>query len=517
MKKFIIILLLTTIIALQSCDLDINDNPNSATSSSITVDLVLPAALANTGKNLITYNSYGSFLVGYQLPGAGISGYGSTYTYNYTSSDNTTLWLDVLDNLSDYQAIINKADAQNQYVLYAAVSHIMKAFNFQLLVDTYGDVPYTESLLGDRNLTPGFNDDASVYEALVKELNEAIATIDKNSSDIGVTVSEITSISDPLFKGDLSSWKQFANNIKLRLLVRASGSSIDSFVDTAFDSFSSDGFLKEDITVNPGYSSSGTQNPYWSTLHSSIAGSITTAANYYIPSAYTLTYYDGTVLLDSIRGKLIYNDFKNGVKSGQLGDETNNPTSAKYVWTGYKNGTGLFKDRTQDQPIFFASEIYFLLAEAALKGYVLDGDAKNNFEQGILASFQYLEEDVSGNIDGDVEDDFDIYLGDNTTSYLVNYDLASTDAERLEAIITQKYIAFNYLYGHESWNEFRRTTYPKITGTKAKTTFVSIKTQSTRTDKLPVRLIYPQSEYNLNKNVPTLSNAFSNPIFWDKD
>lgn len=516
MKKYILYLFSVALIAFQSCDLDINDNPNSATASSVTPDLVLPAALASTASNVVTYDSYGSFLVGYQLPGSGISGYGSTYTYNFTSSDNTGLWNDVFSNLRNYQYIINKAKSDSTYSLYGAVSRIAKVYNFQLLIDTYGSVPWKEGLEGSANLSPKFDNDYDAYKYLVEELDNAISLINANGGKVGVGVSGITTTADPLFSGDLTKWKRFANNIKLRLLVRASGSSINPYVQTAFNSFSSDGFLTEDATVNPGYSTSGTQNPYWNTFHSSIAGSITTAANYYIPSTYVLGFYNGNVLQDSIRGKLIYKGYPS-VSSGQLADQTNNPSSPHYVWTGKGDGTGLFKARTQSQPIFLASEIYFLLAEAALKGHVLYGDAKTNFQSGILASFKYLRADVNGSYLAGVNPatDFATYLSDNTGNYLADYSAATNDAQRLEAIITQKYIALNYIHGHEAWNEFRRTTYPTISGTSATTTFVSIRSQSTRSDKLPVRQIYPQAEYNLNANVPTLSDAFSNPIFWD--
>lgn len=516
MKKYILFILIS-FIALQSCNLDINDNPNDATGTSVTADFVLPAALASTASNIVTYNSYGSFIAGYQLPGAGISGYGSTYTYNFTSTDNTALWTSVYDNLRDYQFVINQADTKPKYVLYAAVARIQKVFNYELLIDTYGDVPWTDGLKGSANLSPKFDKDADAYQLLIKELDDAIASITANASNVGVSVQALNTAADPLFNGDLTKWKQYANNIKLRLLIKASGSSINSFVQNAFATFSADGFLKEDALVNPGYSTTANQNPSWEALHSSTAGSITTAANYYIPSKYILTFYNGSVLQDSTRGKLVYKGYPGSTASGQLGDETNNPTSPRYVWTGKADGTGIFKDRTQGQPIFLASEVYFLLAEAALKGHTLDGTAKSNFENGILASFAYLRQKANKTYASGVNPATDLatYLVNNSGKYLVDYSAATTDAQRLEAIITQKYIALNYIHGHEAWNEFRRTTYPKINGTAASTTFVSVKSQSARADKLPVRQIYPQAEYNLNVNVPTLQNAFSNPIFWD--
>jgi hypothetical protein len=97
----------------------------------------------------------------------------------------------------------------------------------------------------------------------------------------------------------------------------------------------------------------------------------------------------------------------------------------------------------------------------------------------------------------------------------VNYSLATTNAQRLEAIITQKYIALNFVNGFEAWQEYKRTGYPAISGTTATSTFVSLQSSATTADRLPVRNIYPTTEYNLNPNVPSGLSAYTSKIFWD--
>jgi hypothetical protein len=94
--------------------------------------------------------------------------------------------------------------------------------------------------------------------------------------------------------------------------------------------------------------------------------------------------------------------------------------------------------------------------------------------------------------------------------------LATTTAQKTEAIITQKYIALNYVNSEESWNEYRRTTYPKNTlGTSGIASFTSIVSESTRPDKLPTRIIYPSSEGSYNSaNVPKNITPFKDLIFW---
>jgi hypothetical protein len=529
MKKYYKIKLFTVLIfaaLLSSCDLNINDNPNSATSSVITPDLTFSAVLASTVYNQIYYGYAASgYFAGFQVPGNGVSGYGDQYTYNYTSGSVTVAWTYIFEGLRDYNTIIKRAKEDSKYALFGGISHILKAYSYQLLVDAYGDVPYSEALLGSEgNYTPKYDKDSDVYQALVAELDEAIAIIKENQDNVGAGVIGLNSISDPAFAGNLTKWIQFANNIKLRLLIRAQGSSIDAFVHDALSKFSSEGFLKEDVFVNPGYNATSQQNPYWTLYHSSVAGVAPQTATFFIPSKYVFSFYNGAKLTDNFRGALVYKGFPN-TPSGQLADETNNPASTRAIWfVGTGTGTtasdakGILKSRSASAPLFFAANIYFLLAEAALTGHALDGDVNTNFLKGISASFAFLALNGTSTTLPDVTADVQTYLDDNAGNYLVNIDLADSNEKKLEAIITQKYIALNILDSNEAWNEFKRTAYPKISGTDPINTFVSISSQSTRPDKLPVRLVYPQSEYNLNgDNVPKITDAYSNPIFWDKD
>ena len=301
------------------------------------------------------------------------------------------------------------------------------------------------------------------------------------------------------------------------------------FVQAAFAGFSEEGFLKEDALVNPGYNASAQQNPYWTVYHSSVIGVISYPAQYYIPSVYILSFYDGSKLTDAKRGALLYRGWPS-VPSHQLGNQTGRPYSPGYIWhigTGAgltaSDAAGILKSRSAPAPLFFAFEAHFLLAEAALYGLDPDGsglDAKAHFENGVKASFDYLEREGAANSlppGANPQADAEAYISANSWSYLVNFDLADSHEKKLEAIITQKYIASNILNANEAWNEFRRTGYPAISGSAPRSTFVSVLSQSTRADKLPVRLIYPQSEYNLNANTPKIEDAYSNPIFWDKN
>jgi hypothetical protein len=521
------ILAVAGLVLLNACDLDINDDPNRATGTLVTPNFIFPAVVATTVYNTVNYYNYssGAYFVGHQTPGDGIAGFGDVYTYSLSSGFVPNAWIRVFDDLRDLQTIIRKGEEAPQYVVYGAISHVWKVLNYQLLVDEYGDVPYLEGLDGGSgNFTPKYDKGADVYKYLVEELDGAIKVLQANIGTTGLAA--LNKSTDPVFQGNLTKWIQFANNLKLKLLVRARGTEIDSFVQSAFGTFSSEGFLKDNVLANPGYQKGVQENPVWEFYHSSITGGRSTASSYYLPTFYVFTFYNGPKLNDPVRGALTYKNFPE-TPVWKLGDESpDRPHSDLYTWfvgegagLTASDSKGIVKSRTASAPVLLAAETYFLLAEAAVYGHAVDGDAKSNFEKGIEASFAYLDlygenTDIS-NID--VAEEVADYLKLNDGSYLANFDKATTTEQKLEAIITQKYVALNILGSGEAWTEFRRTGYPAISGTDPSTTFVSTQSSSPRADKLPIRLIYPINEQNLNENAPKIRDGFTNPIFWDRD
>ncbi|MFD2920256.1 SusD/RagB family nutrient-binding outer membrane lipoprotein [Terrimonas rubra] len=542
MKKLKYIIVASIAIAtMGSCKkfLDINKNPNSATES--TPELVLPQALTSTGNAMVGYNSYGGWQVGYMANAGGFGGFGSALTYNYGQNDYNGLW-NLYDNLQDYQYIIEKTGDDPLYANYNAIARIMKAMGFQMLVDQYNNIPYTNALKGSANVAPSYDNAEDIYRDLYSQLDQAITIINNAASQFPLNPGTTSfGSADPIFKGNMTSWKQLANTLKLKLLIRASAKSTFSGVTPSFDAA---GFITADVISNPGYGKvDGQQNPMWSTYHSSVAGASAQSGRSNITTNYVVTFYNGVKLLDANRAKAIYRGGTSPIRN-QLGITDDNVPEAPAngpVWfsgngstfafgddpdgtTSAKSAVGVLKGRNMGMVIMLAAESYFLQAEARVKGILTSGaTAKDLFEDGIEASFTYLYKNSTGNIAANPLNltnpvaDAASYLTDNGTSKLVNFDLATTNAEKLEAIITQKYIALNFIHGHEAWNEFRRTGYPTISGTAANTTFVSVLSAATTPDKLLGRVQYPASEYQINsKNVPSGITVFGSYVFWDR-
>ncbi|HTJ50730.1 MAG TPA: SusD/RagB family nutrient-binding outer membrane lipoprotein [Cyclobacteriaceae bacterium] len=527
MKRVSIIMILLVAAVMYSCNdyLDINENVNKPTS--VAPELVFPQALTSTADNLDNFNTYGMQIGGYAANAGGYGGFNETVSYAYTPNNYSNLWLEY-DNLEDYQYIIDqtKGDSTNLY-LYAAAK-IMKCYGFQLLVDAYNNVPYSQALSGEKYLTPVYDDATKIYDSLALSLDDAIAAIKKGQSfDI-----KPTSITTPdiVFKGDMTKWIKLANTIKLRLFVRAG-----SKVTFTNPTISTDGFLTEDALINPGYTKDNNrQNPKWDTWAFGYTGSAGNKA--WIPSTFIMTYYDTTKIADPFRGSAMYYQFaiKGGTGTNQLGYEATgipkSPDGSFWYPTDvtrkeFTDTTGVLKGPSAGYPMFLAAESYFLQSEAALRT-MISGDAETLFNTGIKASISYTYQLSDGTIEKDTFDTSDkriafmdtAYHKINSTNYLVNFNLAGSFEEQLEAIITQKYLALNMINSHEGWNEYRRTGYPKVSGSTAEGTFASKVSLSTRVDKLPSRILYPTSEVQYNSsNVPSATtNSFTSLIFWAK-
>ena len=503
--------------------LAINTNPNNATTA--TPEAILPQAIVSTASNMSGFNNYGAELVGYAANAGGYGGFGSNWTYNFAPTDYSTLWSNTFNTLQDFQAVMTYSAADTTHGLFNAVARIMKVYNYQLLVDTYNNIPYSQALQGANDATPKYDDAKTVYPALAVQLDSAIAIINGAAS----SQAALTSATDPMFGGNMTSWIQFANTLKLRLILRASA--VVSFANTSFDPA---GFLAADAIVNPGYAKvSGQQNPTWNYWVQTYAGGNGQRA--WMPATYSFAYYDGSKLTDTFRGMAIYYTFPK-TPNNQLGNGASSVPSAPSTTNGWYSGStstlgnavGVMKGYNMGQPLLLAAESYFLQAEGQMRSIITSsGTVDSLFYMGIKSSFKYtyelpddktIGEDTYGNNLDYVHDD-SAYLAENNTSYLVNFSLAGTPAQQLEAIITQKYIALNMVNSQESWNEYRRTGYPTCSqfNNDPVNSFASTLSQSSRPDKLPTRILYPASEYSYNAaNVPTGISPYTSLIFWAK-
>ena len=488
-KRLIVVAFLAAFIG--SCKkqlLDINTSPNDPTTASATPDLVLSAALQNTAAQYSNPTADSRFaFAGLWLGHISYSGNYAIATENisYAITNNfaAAAFANIYDNLEDYD-FVEKKGAETGNVFYRGIGILMKAYNFQTLVDLYGNIPYTEALQGTGVSKPKYDDAKAIYDDLAKKMDTAIALLKTAvSGSIG---------GDIMFAANPTNWVKFANTVKLRLLLRQSQKADRAaYIAAEVAKFAGASFLDIDAAVNPGYlNSAGKANPFWG---SNINTSGTYTQDFYRAGQYAIDFFQAH------NDPRISRYFKTAAtpggtyKGNYFGDQgvPNSQTS--------EFGPGILKAFSQAAPIMLAAESYFLQAEAIVRGWLPGGAAaaKTAYQNGVKESFRYLG----------------LTAAQATTYYSqagdkeVNWDATAGTAEQIALIIRQKWAALAVINELEPYNDYRRLKLPAN---------IPLSNSPFSTGKMPTRLLYPQREFEVNaESVQAVGSITpTTPVWW---
>lgn len=120
-------------------------------------------------------------------------------------------WANVYENALVEIKTIKELSIENGYNHYQGVANVMEALAISMATDVWGDIPYTEAVLGAENFTPAFDDQATViYPAIFNLLNEAITLFNGSAGTV------IPGGEDVFFGGDISLWIKGANALLAR-------------------------------------------------------------------------------------------------------------------------------------------------------------------------------------------------------------------------------------------------------------------------------------------------------------
>jgi hypothetical protein len=424
------------------------------------------------------------------------SGYAQSGTligYNLLASDYEANWNNSYLNLENYD-YIEKNSTTEKLQPYKAIAKIMKVYLYQVLVDTYGNVPYTEALrTADGILKPAYDDQKTIYEDLVVQLDDAMNLITSAPDD-----AEEVGDYDIIYHGDMNMWWKLANTLKLRILVNQSDMTgreayITASIATTAHSSSDYIGLGEGAWLNPGYvQSTDKMNPFWETFYKQDGSQQADGLGYYVANQDACDFL--TSSSDPRKLRYFQPNTAGGteVKGNYFGALVLEP-----VPTTSKLGPGMLQAYNQDAPVFPDFESLFLQAEAVQRG-LIDGDAKALYESAVTSSILY-EGGPAGTAEAAAT-----YLSQPIAN--VSWDASSN---KLAAIITQKWVALNGLLPQPIWVDYRRTGYPD---------FIHFTEDPARkNDTPPVRLLYPQTEINTNSDNVTAQgtiNVFTSKIFW---
>lgn len=130
------------------------------------------------------------------------------YESAYTATAGNGTWSNAYANiLADIDFLLPLAETANLQ-RHLGIAKTIKAMVLMDLVDTFGDVPYSEAIKGAENFNPKVENGATVYAAALALLNEA-------NGHFTVATSAGTP-NDYFYNRNYASWNKLVNTIKLK-------------------------------------------------------------------------------------------------------------------------------------------------------------------------------------------------------------------------------------------------------------------------------------------------------------
>lgn len=482
--KFISLLVVGIGLFISSCKdyLDVNVDPNQSTTSRI--DLQLSSAQLQTSIG-IGQRIYPNLAIWaqYWTGGPGVS-LGDPDQHKLSSSEGNEVFR-TLYRSSVNLNFITKYSSENFYI---AIAKIMKAYNFQVCADLFGDIPYTQALSGDipdgSILHPKYDSAKDVvYPGIEADLLDAIRLIDGGGSFTHPGADDL------IYGGDLDKWKKFANTLLLKIYLRqgASGQAKAAALYTSDDQF----IISNDDNAMMSYpGGSSASNPFWDAAKSTALG------NFYVATTTVLDYLGAT---QDPRVDAFFDKNGAGIHFGLYPGDIQNasPTASFSRPAGaLAPAGGLIFGPTIPVFLMTAWEGNLLLAEAGARGWI-GSNVQATYEAGVKANFEYLG--VGAPADS-------IYLAGT----------GALDAgNQIKSIALQKWTCMNGLQPLESWIETRRfdsAATPIFSSPGG--LFKSPTKNALGVGIFPSILPYPENEESLNQNFPG-QHPLTAKVFWD--
>ena len=383
----------------------------------------------------------------------------------------TELYLGVLGNLKESSRVIaadNTLDAKvkaNQQ----ACSEILAVYAWSTLVNTFGNIPYTEAL-DFAKPTPKYDDAAGIYNDLFKRLDAALTALDPTAAGLGSA--------DLIYGGNVAKWAKFGNSLKLRMALTVAdvdGAKAKALAEQTVGKVFA---ANADNATLAFTAASPNTNPLFEDL-------IQSNRKDFVGTSFFIDQ------LNKLSDPRLPYFFKLKPNTMVYAGGTAGATSP---YSNFSAPGAALENPVLPGVLQTYSEVEFLLAEAAARGFAVTGTAEAHYNAAVKASILSFGGSATA---------ADIYLTQPEVAY------ATAAGDYRQKIGTQKYYA---LYDNpvEAYKEVRRLDWPKIVAPKS------------AVSAFPLRFTYPTTEKNLNTaNNKAAAEAIGGDvvttrIFWDK-
>lgn len=516
MKKYISLFLLSSFLVVTSCDErfeELNTDPNRPGASVFDPNLLLPIATYQHGNLLTGYSGPILFQSMWIQALASTSTGGANYYSNadkYVISSSTPSYIQgnwnngfqLSSRLNQMQVLAQQRGLNNLH----AVGEIMKVSALSVVSDTYGDIPYSEALKAQEEISqPKYDSQVEVYNMMLADLEAALNSISPSGDPIR---------NDVMYSGDITKWSRFGYSLMLKLglrLTNVNSVSAQSWIQKAvaggvFTSPDDDALVPSD--ESNGYSNTSanslnvpddiyevrwskvmidylqaTNDPRLSIVSEVpppglaanrdglVVGNNNPAAQVGLPNGFDLRGGDVDISL--------HPDFPGQTGSG----------ADAAVIGGYSRPTAIYRRRNAPVFILTYAEVQLLLADAAVRGFT-SGSPADFYRIGVSAAFTSMEKFGGATV---ADADAIAYLNANPL------DLSGPNASL--KMINEQIWATTSLFANflEAWNNWKRTGFPVLTPVNFPGNFGS--------GQIPRRQPYPAGE--ATTNLESMNTAIS--------
>jgi hypothetical protein len=496
-----------------ACDADkvtsVNNNPNSPTDAPSTA-LFTNAARNAAGRWLdgvggTRYAFLSQHFAEVQYPES------DQYGRLRASSTSGLFNASYSNELEDLEVIARRGIAANKPGLFGP-ARVLQAWEFGVLTDAFGDVPYAQAFKADSGiLSPAYDEQKIIYDSLFLRL---AAT----STALGGATNELGS-GDPIYAGDPAKWRKFANSLRARHALRIVNVAAAKASSELQAAFTDAGGL---ITTNAdnaalAWPGDGVYDNPWADNFKTrddhrISNRLLTYLAAYTDPRLPVLAMPAEVDQPAVAGRTMrycptgvppcYVGLYNALTHAQASPLIPNTSRLGAIFFPGVTAYGTFGGSGKSYPSYLmtAAEVEFIRAEAAERGLggLTPAQAPGFYDAAITRSMEMF---------GIPAASITTYLANPSVSYAT----AATQVERLKRIAIQKWIAL-YIDPIQAWAEVRRTCQPAIVEPGP----------SAIVAELPRRLYYSTNESAVNEANYDAAVArqgtdnFLTRIYWDK-
>jgi hypothetical protein len=502
---------LVAAIVLSSCDKgykDLNTNPDAVSQPTPQYVFTL-AEYYGAGSGGHYGSSSSDLLLGtmqYTTSYNDVAGFGSKYILSQIQATAGAFNAAYPDEINQLNIVIKTAKKDPTKVNWVNIARIWRAYCFMRLTDLYGDIPYTQAGLGYDSAVykPVYDPQSTIYPSLLAELESAAGGLDAGKSSFGSA--------DLIYGGNPVQWKKFAYSLMLRMgmrLTKVDAGAAQTWVTKAI----AGGVILADADIaKMSYIGTGqdiNKNPQilnlWNSDYIAQNGQTNTEGGKYADTwiNYLKSTNDPRLPIISVVWVNKKPDTTSSIQKGMGQDEPNKLPGNFVTYSEPNPATVLGLGNSK--LLFTAAESYFLLTEAALRGWYSGATASSLYTQGIQAAMRQWQI-VAGSAGTITAGAINAYVANNPL-------VAGTFDQQMNQLYTQFWVSI-FPNADEVYNNWRRTGYPALVPNNYPTNATG--------GQIFRRFQYPISEQNLNTtnyNAAVSHQGADNlmtRIWWDK-